>query len=373
MPSTRAAIPRNTTKHTTRRMRGSLCIFSSLALAILATCDTVRAGYLSTANSNARRLLPGKPVPRDLSDILDPFLGAWDTATLTNPDQASTAFTVVCTFGTAAPTAPALPSGMPTQIHPGSQIASNTDLNGYTPIVILFDLDLSWQFETSSSDAPNQMFAYMPAVIAGALGIDQSQVMTYYLQVFQPVSYQNASDVAQLVTEYVAYIPSDSSIGEALAGHVYSSFAIDSVTPDSESGSSGDSGNSVALPESPAVNTMQDAIIGVAIALGPIALAILALLLYRGWKRRQELAHHRLADPSAIGARPSSRKFDYEVNARGVSIIQEDSLSRGQAQASDTYYDYRASPNTNKNMRERRPVLPAHISTPYLQHSSMDW
>ncbi|KZP26286.1 hypothetical protein FIBSPDRAFT_887374 [Athelia psychrophila] len=318
------------------------------------------------------------------------------SATLTNPDQASTTFTVASASGTATPTAPALPSGMPARIYPGSQIASNTDLTAYTPIAILFDLDLSWQFETSSSDAPNQMFAYMPAVIAGALGIDQSQVMTYYLQVFQPVSYQNASDVAQLATEYVAYIPSDTvqalasqikvktslfytgagGIGAALAGHVDSSFAINSVTPDAGSGNSGGSGSSGSAPESKASKTRQDAIIGVVSALGAIAMAILALLLFRGWKRRQEVAHHRLADPNAIGARPSGREFDQDSvggQRRRSFYYAEDSLSGGQAQASDDHYDYRASPNTNENVRERRPVLAAQISTPYLQQSSMNW
>ncbi|KZP26281.1 hypothetical protein FIBSPDRAFT_949460 [Athelia psychrophila] len=37
-------------------------LFFTVALAILATYDTVRAGCLSTANSNVRRSLTGKPV-----------------------------------------------------------------------------------------------------------------------------------------------------------------------------------------------------------------------------------------------------------------------------------------------------------------------
>lgn len=283
---------------------------------------------------------------------------------------------------------------MPARIYPGSQIAANTDLSGSTPISILFDLDLSWQFETSSPDAPNQMFAYMPAVIANALGIDQSQVMTLYLQVYQPVSYQNASDVAQLATEYLAYIPSDSvealaaqikvktsafytgsaGIGGALAGHVDSAFAINSVTPGAGSGSSGSSGGSSSTTASSAASkTRQDAIIGVVSALGAIALAILALLLYRGYKRRQELAHHRLSDP--VGARPTGREFDQDSlggQRRRSFYYAEDSLSGGQAQASDDHYDYRANPNTSET-RERRPVLTGQISTPYLQQSSMNW
>jgi len=275
------------------------------------------------------------------------------------------------------------------------QISSTTDLSGYTPIAILFSLDLSWSFETSSanSEAPNQMFAYMPLVIANALGIDQSQVMTLYLQVYEPASYQSATDVDQLATMYMAYIPSDdvetlaslikvktsafytntNSIANQLAAQVDSSFAINSVTPSSGSGSGGSSGGSTSSASS-ASKTRQDAIIGVVSALGAIALAILVLLLYRGWKRRQELAHQRIGDSDDLGARPEGRDFDRDSlggQRRRSFYYAEDSLSGGQAHGSDDHYDYRTSPDGN--MRERRPILPGTISTPYLQQSSMNW
>ncbi|KAF7968644.1 hypothetical protein HWV62_9771 [Athelia sp. TMB] len=233
----------------------------------------------------------------------------------------------------------------------------------------------------------------MPLVISAALGIDQSQVMTLYLQVYEPATYTSIADVDQLATMYIAYIPSDdvatlaslikvkdsafytstNTIAAQLAAQVDSSFAINSVSTSSGSGSGGSAGGNTSS-SSAASKTRQDAIIGVVSALGAIALAILGLLLYRGWKRRQELVHQRLTDADDLGARPEGRDFDRDSlggQRRRSFYYAEDSLSGGQAQASDDHYDYRTSPDGN--MRERRPILPGTISTPYLQQSSMNW
>ncbi|KZP26254.1 hypothetical protein FIBSPDRAFT_854879 [Athelia psychrophila] len=122
----------------------------------------------------------------------------------------------------------------------------------------------------------------------------------------------------------LAFCTGSGGIDKALADHVDSSFAINSVTPDAGSGSSGGSGSSASAPESAASKTRQDATIGAVNALGAIALAILTLLIYPGCKRRQEIAHHRLGDPSAIGARRvrSLIKTVLEVNGGGVLIMQ---------------------------------------------------
>lgn len=62
---------------------------------------------------------------------------------------------------------------MPARIYPGVQITPDTDLSGYTPISLLYNLQLNWAFEVSNADSANQIFAYMPAVIATALGINR--------------------------------------------------------------------------------------------------------------------------------------------------------------------------------------------------------
>jgi hypothetical protein len=45
-------------------------------------------------------------------------------------------------------------------------------------------------------------------------------------------------------------------------------------------------------------------------------------------------------------------------------------LSGAQAAGADRY-DYHASPDNG--MRERRPIIPGTISSPYLQQSTINW
>lgn len=222
------------------------------------------------------------------------------------------------------------------------------------------------------------------------------QVLNLYLQVYAPLSYQGAQDVDQLATMWLAYVPTDmvndlaaqikvrtskfytgsTGIAQSLALRVDSSFAINSVqdpnssTDGTTSGSSSGSNSSASSTS----KTRQDAIIGVVSALGAIALAILGLLLFRGWKRRQELAHRRLSDPTDMaGARPYGQEFDRDSlggQRRRSFYYAEDSLSGGQGGGSEERYDYH-SPDAG--MRERRAIVPGTISTPYLQQSSMNW
>ncbi|KAJ7745973.1 hypothetical protein B0H14DRAFT_3097126 [Mycena olivaceomarginata] len=152
-------------------------------------------------------------------------------------------------------------------------------------------------------------------------------------------------------------------IAQQLAGHVISAFALNSVA-DPNSGSSGGGGNNAqdsAQGAAGTSKTRQDAIIGVVTALGAIAVLVLVFLAFRAFKRRAELAHHRLSDPPDM----------YAVGG-GVFYFAEDSLRGFQGErVEDAAYDARGSPNGM--MQRRKNVMPAAISAPILQQSSMNW
>jgi hypothetical protein len=104
---------------------------------------------------------------------------------------------------------------------------------------------------------------------------------------------------------------------------------------------------------------------------------VLVFLAFRAFKRRAELAHHRLSDPPdmyAVGARPDGREFDQDSvggQRRRSFYFAEDSLRGFQGErVEDAAYDARGSPN---GMMQRRNVMPAAISAPILQQSSMNW
>lgn len=91
------------------------------------------------------------------------------TISLTNPDQASS----TASSASAVPTTLLpLPSGMPARIYPPDRLDPNTDLTGYTFIAILFDLELNWPFVVTNAISSTQIFAYIPIIIATALGIE---------------------------------------------------------------------------------------------------------------------------------------------------------------------------------------------------------
>jgi len=145
----------------------------------------------------------------------------------------------------------------------------------------------------------------------------------------------------------------------------------------------GDSGNgNISGPQSSSGSSKsrQDAIIGVVTTLGVIALLVLVFLVYRSLKRRRELAHRRLSDPpvegaAIAGARPEGREFDQDSvgGARRRSFYYaEDSLRGYQGTPGEEgQYDSRVSPQSG--MTQRRNVMPAAISAPILQESSMNW
>lgn len=203
-----------------------------------------------------------------------------------------------------------------------------------------------------------------------------------------------------LGTTWLGYIPSDKvdtlaaeikakqstfytgvsdPVAKALAGHVNSGFSINSVAdPNINNGNNDGSSSSASDASSDNGKSRQDAIIGVVSALGAIALLVLVFLVYRSMKRRKELAHRRLSDPPnaggfIAGARPEGREFDQDSvgGARRRSFYYaEDSLRGFQGDRNDEgQYDSRTSPT----MSQRRNVMPAAISAPILQQSSMNW
>lgn len=102
---------------------------------------------------------------------------------------------------------------------------------------------------------------------------------------------------------------------------------------------------------------------------------ILAVVAYRYYKRRKDLAHRPLPDPDSdnAGVRPEGREFDRDSvggQRRRSFYYAEDSLRGYQGvRRDDDTHDRRISPV----MRERRNLNPGAISAPILQESSMNW
>jgi hypothetical protein len=206
----------------------------------------------------------------------------------------------------------------------------------------------------------------------------------------------STGNMDQLGTMYLAFIPqalvdtlaaeikatqspfytglSFNPVAEQLASFVESGFGLVSVAAPSTGGASGGTSNSTGSSN----KTRQDAIIGVVCALGAIALLVLAFLVYRSVKRRQEMAHRRLSDPvptnTVAGVRPEGREFDQDSvgGARRRSFYYaEDSLRGFQGvRPEEGQSDSRVNP---AGMSQRRNVVPAAISAPILRESSMNW
>ncbi|KAJ7202856.1 hypothetical protein GGX14DRAFT_653198 [Mycena pura] len=185
------------------------------------------------------------------------------------------------------------------------------------------------------------------------------------------------SDVVNALAEQLRsrnslFYNSPDPVESQLAAHVVSAFALDSVADPSVGNSNGGGSANDQVGGSSQDKTRQDAIIGVVSALGAIAVLVLLFLAYRAFKRRAELAHHRLSDAPDVGARPPGREFDQDSvggQRRRSFYFAEDSLRSGGAQDNAAFEQSRTSPN----MMQRRNVMPAAISTPILQQSSMNW
>lgn len=222
--------------------------------------------------------------------------------------------------------------------------------------------------------------------------------MTLALQVYEPSSYHGPADVAQLATEFLAWIPADQVdtleqqilvknspfyLGtpapyNQLANHVVPSFPVVAASNSGEGATDGSQSGSDATGASSTSKTREDAIIGVISSLGAITLIVLTFLAVRSIKQRRALAHRRLSDPPAdpnafVGARPEDQDFDRDTlggHRRRSFYYAEDSL-RGydQNNAGVEGYDQR----TDAGMRERRAVNAAMISTPVLRDNTMNW
>jgi len=293
-----------------------------------------------------------------------------------------------------------LPSDLPSLILPGSaeQIPAGANLSGYTLVSLLFDLQLNWPFVVGNSETTSQLFAWIPVILQTALSLNSDQVKTYEMAVNIPADYTGPSDQSLLETMYLVYLPTGSvselqdqlkaqqsafftgvtdPVAQQIAALVNTGWNVLSVPPPSGGPGSGSGGSTssddTTGASSSSTKTRQDAIIGVTASLGGIAVCVLAFLIYRSIKRRQELAHRRLSDPTdAAGVRPDGREFDQDSvggQRRRSFYFAEDSLRGFQGdRVDDSHFDARTG-----QMSQRRNVMPAAISAPILRESSMNW
>ncbi|KAJ7619053.1 hypothetical protein B0H17DRAFT_964927, partial [Mycena rosella] len=262
----------------------------------------------------------------------------------------------------------------------------------------LFDGYLDWDFVCTSSVSSTQLFAMMPLILATAIGTSSDEVKTFALQVRIPDTYTSTDDKSLLQTLFLAYIPLDSvdtlqlalksknslfytgvnnDVATALASHIVSAFALNSVAdpdPSSGQGSASDSAQG-AMSQS---KTRQDAIIGVVTALGVIAVLVLIFLAFRRSAAARSSRITALSDPPdmAAGARPDGREFDQDSvggQRRRSFYFAEDSLRGFQGERPEDNAQYDSRNGGSPNMMQRRNVMPAAISAPILQQSSMNW
>ncbi|KAJ7465248.1 hypothetical protein FB451DRAFT_1041588, partial [Mycena latifolia] len=338
-------------------------------------------------------------VPSDLTFILTESslaLAAVSTTSLSlsNPDEPTTTLSLTAgATATALTTAP-LPSGLPSRIYPPSSLITQNPGGNYSFISLLFDGYLDWNFVCTSPVSSTQLFAMMPLILATAMGTSSDEVKTFALQVRIPAGYEGPEDISMLQTMFLAYIPAalvdelelqlksknsrfytgvNNDVAIQLASHVVSAFALNSVA-DPVTGSGGAGSDASSQGATSQSKTRQDAIIGVVTALGVIAVLVLVFLAFRAFRRRAELAHHRLSDPPDMaGARPDGREFDQDSvggQRRRSFYFAEDSLRGFQGERPE---DAQFSASANPGMMQRRNVMPAAISAPILQQSSMNW
>ncbi|KAF9778560.1 hypothetical protein BJ322DRAFT_1101964 [Thelephora terrestris] len=321
-----------------------------------------------------------------------------DSMTLTDPDQVPTPTSFSSTgTPTAAPSVVSLPSGYPARIVPGSGGVdpADVDLSGFSLIAILFDQGLNWATVVQNTDSPGQIFAWLPPLIQSALSITSDQVKSFALQVYIPNSYQGPSDVSQLGTTWLGYIPTPlvdalaaqikvkssgfymdlSSPYSDLAAHVNPAYDITTVTTTTGIPGSGGSGGSSGGASNHS-RTRENAIIGVVSALGGITLMVLGYLIYRAVQKRRELAHRRLSDPPTdyfVGEAPPNRNFDQDSiggQRRRSFYFAEDSL-RGFSDYNYNNDGARLSPEQTPGLN-RRPIA-GNIGPPVMRENSLNF
>lgn len=222
------------------------------------------------------------------------------------------------------------------------------------------------------------------------------QVKNWVLQVWIPNTYQGPSDISQLGTTWLGFIPTPQVDNLAaqikvetspfytdlpspysdLAKHIIPAFDITTITNNGAPGS-GVSNPSSSGGSSTDSRTRENAIIGVVSALGGITLIILGFLIYRAIQKRRELAHQRLSDPPAnpfIGEAPPNRNFDQDSiggQRRRSFYFAEDSL-RGFSDNGYTGDDgARLSPEQPSGLN-RRPIA-GNIGPPVMRENSLNF
>ncbi|KAH9060221.1 hypothetical protein EDB87DRAFT_641593 [Lactarius vividus] len=329
--------------------------------------------------------------------------------TLSDPDAVPPTLSVVSPSNLPSTTTPVLlPSNLPARIYPPTQVDPNS-LTGFSLVSILFDQFLSWPFVAQNTQSQGQLFLWLPTIIQSALGLPSDQVKTFALQVFLPAAYRDPADVDMLLTTFLLYIPSGqvpvlanqikvisspfyTSLGEpykTLASHVNPAYSLTSVQdPNAVPGT-----GATSSVNSSGNKSRTDAIIGVASALGGLALVVLGVLIYRSVKRSRDLSHRRLSDPNApndpypdrtgrdfdqdsVGGQRRRSFYFAEDSLRGQQAVQQTAVPVAQPQhvmqqVSQVEYSYRTSPD---GVRERRaPVVAGAISAPILTQSSLNW
>ncbi|PVF97635.1 hypothetical protein CPB86DRAFT_775170 [Serendipita vermifera] len=235
------------------------------------------------------------------------FLSA--TTLVLNPNAANATTTTSVITPTTIPTdgtgttltMPAIPSTIPMFITP----PPSTD-----PIAILFQKStLSWTYVLSSSETAGQILAYLPSHVASILDLTGDSVKVVGLQAFVPDDYRTEND---LMTLFVAFLPTeqvptlaamirslnspfyqtDNAVAKAIAENVVASYDIASLEGvNNENGSS----TTPSSNNTKADNSRRNAIIGVTVTFGIIALIVLIWWGVRTYRTRREGMHKRLS------------------------------------------------------------------------------
>jgi len=229
--------------------------------------------------------------------------------------------------------------------------------------------------------------------------IDPSNVKALWLKPY--ASAQSNGSLSSLMTIYNAYIPTSSvssmaqqiqtpkslyfTISQGVAGEL-ANFTVSAFpllyTPDpySASDGGGNPGNTSVSADVVASNRRRDAIIAVCTIVGGIGLVILGWWGYKNYKRRQESAHRRLADPLGLdrgyGATDNvMRERPPSVGPDGIRrnsfYFAEDSLRGYRDQVRDM--EEEAQLSTSVGRRHLQGATGAAISGPILRDNTMNW
>ncbi|KAH8103164.1 hypothetical protein DFH11DRAFT_1773904 [Phellopilus nigrolimitatus] len=249
-------------------------------------------------------------------------------------------------------------------------MAEVDNLDGFTAVAFMFDGTLGWEFVATKTDSAAQIFAYESLPL---IHLPRMQLWTLFI-LYIP------SDKVTELEQAVKARQSDLYTGiSGISNQLAQCFSVTSVGDPITSDGSNGSSNSSSSSSSGSDHTRLDAIIGVCAALGGIALCILVFLIYRNFKRRQEVAHQHLTDTNPGGTPAPGQHFDQDSigGQRRRSFYYAEDLLHGYAQAPmhDEVYDHRINPaaGIGGGMREQRAIVPGMISAPILRDHTLNW